>query len=426
MCLISAEATLTNIPIHRTRRFVESEYDPDINVDWDLWSAANLTTEELESTGRNHVTDNLHNYFDVMYTVSLNVGTSSTPYKFIVDTGSSDTWLSGASGFSGELINNVSVHLFFSRGWASCDRDTAKLCISDSICVRVALARCNNIKNIGNAGHYDGLVGLGFASLSHVKEAPTLLQALHSSHYPSLAFSLSLSGRDDHSFITFGDLPEVMGFAHQLSDSAHGKVVLPISTPHYQQHPTRWSVAVNLTVNHHYLDAPMLLDSGSSLICVPASMFRQVLFNVISREHFDQYKCELQGRQILCDCEVPVNTMTFHFSGLDGTKLSIDLGSYELLELLYGKCRLGIISYGMSQFALGDVFLRRVHAVFDPIGLKLMLYSRKRVTGMLTPSQTWFYRVLGFLAGIAFMIMFLRTFVPKSVPVQQDQYMSMQ
>merc|ERR1719410_1588744 len=105
----------------------------------------------------------------------------------------------------------------------------------------------------------------------------------------------------------------------------------------------------------------------------------------------------MPGRPMLCPCGSPVQPLHIAFQGADGNQLNISLTSEDLLMpapaiiIRQGQytpaCSLGIMvgPPALNFWILGDVFLRKVYAVHDVFGRRVMLFSHGSVGGQAHP-----------------------------------------
>lgn len=410
--IISAEATVGRIPIRRIWS-VSSPLDvSEMNIAHPLWK------EKLH-----------HSYIDqmYMYTATLYLGASPTPYEFVVSTLIADTWLIGDCDYDTELVGAPLINVSYGKARITCYALFDRLCLSpDATCISRQAFTYRNV--ISRTNRVYGFLGLGFPQIARNKNGPTILQSLNERFYPQLAFSMVLNSHydDEGSFLIFGNLPDVVGLIQKENDRAPGFVMLPVHPMQGHKNLSWWLTTGTLVFKHQNPEQfPMVLSSETSLLAVPSKHFTRILYSIIPRKHFRQY-CSFNRRlnTTFCDCHVPINSMTIKFHGVDDTELSVNLGSDQLLERYRnGRCLFGVTKRATHLVVLGDVFLRHVHAVYDTVGRKIILYARKSKAP--TTTEIYVYRVIGFLSGISFMIMFLNCFRPvarRTAPQQQDQY----
>merc|ERR1719221_1953787 len=98
--------------------------------------------------------------------------------------------------------------------------------------------------------------------------------------------------------------------------------------------------------------------------------------------------------QVLCQCDTPIQSLTFQLAGKEGQMLSVTLGPDDLLQQV-GKgqfadgstvqmCRVALQqgSPNMPFWILGDVFLRKVYAVHDLRDQQVVLFVQPDAVNM--------------------------------------------
>jgi len=349
----------------------------------------------------------LHNEYDMIYTARAEVGTPPKPIKLVVDTGSSDLWVGQASykakgSSTSQHVSGPSQLLRYGRGQVRGHEVKDRVCI-EALCVRdqtfIAASQVDGIGAVvGPQGLFDGLLGLAYPALAAARGAPTLLEEMAvEGPWKDLAFGLCLrhaaSGED--SFVTFGNLGHVSEEASGCSPNGPG-VLLPVLTVNFQ---AKFWLALGLLSASSAAGAPpgllgqvpMVFDSGTSLIAVPAALFGELVGHLFPRGTLA--RCGTLMGQPACPCDLPVGELKFIFPGENGIELVVTLGREDLLQpvgtaqLPTGEtlevCRLALQPSPPSLpfVILGDVFLRHVYAVHDVRGFKVTLYPQSKPRG---------------------------------------------
>lgn len=364
-----------------------------------LYSSLEISTND-SSWG--DVKTALQNGYDNIYFIAAQVGTPSRNERMIVDTGSSDLWLTSrsynaeASATSTSLEYPV-VTVYYGKGHVSGSEVGDRLCIA-SLCVdnqSFVVARQDSV-GCGSRG-IDGLFPLGLPALA-VSRGTTLLKNLASNgDFTNFSFALSLRHFDEmESSIVIGELQDVLAEA----PSGEG-VALPLLR--FLQRgqpgpPLYWAVATFVSIGPgQRKHLPAILDSGTSLIAVPPAEFLPLLYTMIPGDVLQD--CLFQpGQSLVCPCGIPTQPMHLAFSDPRGKQLNISLTAEDLWSpmpgafyrrdthnelLILPACRFGIMAMprAMPLWLLGEVFLRKVYAVHDVAGLQVILFPQSGVGG---------------------------------------------
>jgi len=346
----------------------------------------------------------LVNGYDIIYFIDAQVGTPAQQERMIVDTGSSDMWLvntsygASASSTSALFDDYPSVTIRYGMGAISGTEVADRVCFA-GLCVNnqsfvLDMKDSMHIRRIT-----DGLLGLAYPELA-VGRGTTLLQNVaDSGPFKDFAFALALRHMDDaeNSSIVIGELRDVLAEA----PSAEG-VSVPLlgfmnAITREPLPPMFWAVAARVSIGPGPpVLLPGVLDSGTSLIAVPGKEYPHLLNALIS----DEYRKDclsFPGQLVLCPCGIPVQPMNFAFKGMNGSLMDISLDSEDLLlptpgllvapspngPVLMKVCRLGVMAGppDLNFWILGDIFLRKVYAVHDVFGRRVVLFPQQREFG---------------------------------------------
>jgi len=343
----------------------------------------------------------LQNGYDNIYFIDAQVGTPGQSERMIVDTGSSDMWLVKTSYGAEASSTSTSVEepvvtIHYGMGAISGSEVTDRVCFA-GLCIDNQAFVLDTNDSMHVEKMTDGLFGLAYPALA-VGRGMTLLQNLQSNGpYKNFTFALSLRHWDDaeNSSIVIGELQDVLMEAPR----AEG-VTLPLlgamsSITGEILPPMWWAVRtlVSIGPGPHVL-LPGVLDSGTSMVVVPEFQYVQLLYALIGAEHLKD--CfTTPGQPLLCPCGTPVQPMNFAFRGTNGSHLNISLTAEDLLlpmpvvVLRHGRrypmqaCRLGLMAGppNLQFWILGDVFLRKVYAVHDVFGRRVMLFPQRVFEG---------------------------------------------
>eukprot|EP00435_Cladocopium_sp_Y103_P066268 s286_g28.t1 len=307
---------------------------------------------------------------DVLYTVEADV--AGTRARLVVDTGSSDIWAkesvltssldSGrAKVRSFELQGEPRVpYLLLKFGVGSVfgvpitvkDFCVAGICVKDQ-----DLVMGLQIKDVLELDTFDGLLGLAFPRDSQDPFGITFLRRLQMTQNKTLSFALLLDSKKP--FIAIGECKELL--------EGHKHHMLPV-------HPldiglTMWTVSMDLNITDLENGKTLLsatgfgaLDSGSTLLVLPAPLFLALTTHLFRAP----VKC-FMGDTILCMCDTDLNDLSFTFG-----EFTVNFTKEELLlPVAEEVCRINIMPMppavrNLPVLILGQTFLRKVYAVFDP------------------------------------------------------------
>jgi hypothetical protein len=332
----------------------------------------------------------LRDISDIMYTGSVSIGTPPQHFTMLFDTGSADLWVISnqasntepkaylnyyQSGQSSTYHANgtkwsIKYGLGTCAGFLSYDDVT----VGGLTANKQLFAEANELsKNFENPREpLDGIVGLGFKSGSTTK-TPTFLDTLHSHGlitHRMFAFSLE-SDHEKGSELILGS-PAASNYQGQL---LWLPVLHNVETSH---RPVAWLVDLDgLVLRSHSSDLKLcgeewgqhqcvaLPDSGTSFLALPEPLFSQFTATLQKARpdcFVDQHK------NILCNDKsvLGMPTLTFTFQDvifeLDGRDYLLSNGQVgvQILALPASATPAQI-----TFVILGDIFLRKVFAVFD-------------------------------------------------------------
>ena len=199
-------------------------------------------------------------------------------------------------------------------------------------------------------GRFDGILGLGYDSISVNKIPPPFYKMLDQGllDEPVFAFYLSDTSSDDSEAI-FGGI-----------DDAHytGKMTkIPLRRKAY------WEVdldAITFGDSTAEIDnTGVILDTGTSLIALPSTLAELLNKEIGAKKSFNgQYTIECDKRDSLPD-------LTFTLTGYNFT-----IGPYDYILEVQGSCISSFMGMDFPEPAgplaiLGDAFLRRWYSVYD-------------------------------------------------------------
>ena len=330
----------------------------------------------------------------------MTLGTPPQSLRFHIDTGSSDLWTNSANSelcqlspeqaaaqnletcsVSGTYNANASstyqyvdsdfLIQYADSSGAQGDYVTDTLRIGGSTLTKLQLG-------VGyNSTSSEGVMGIGYPSLE-IQSANTGAQSY--ANIPQAMVEQGLIQSNAYS-LWLDDLASSTGsilFGGVDTDKYHGSLsTLPIQPEqgaYLEMIVTLTGVSVtqngkNTSMTTTELPAGVLLDSGSTLSYLPASLSQNIYkaFNV-------QYSARVQ--QAFCDCSLAKSTATIDFS-FSGAVISVPLSEMVLqggadaqtssgsLDCTFGILAAPVSKSGGSSFTLGDTFLRSAYVVYD-------------------------------------------------------------
>lgn len=200
-------------------------------------------------------------------------------------------------------------------------------------------------------GRFDGIMGLGYDTISVNKIPPPFYQMLDQGLLDEAVFGFYLSDTNsgDDSEAIFGGINE---------DHFTGKMTkIPLRRKAY------WEVdldAITFGDATAELDnTGVILDTGTSLIALPSTLAELLNKEIGAKKSFNgQYTVECEKRDSLPD-------LTFTLTGYNFT-----IGPYDYILEVQGSCISSFMGMDFPEPAgplaiLGDAFLRKWYSVYD-------------------------------------------------------------
>lgn len=308
------------------------------------------------------------NFLNAQYYSQITIGTPPQEFKVVLDTGSSNLWVpsSSCSSIACYLHNKYDSSASSSykkngsefaiqygsgslEGFVS--RDTVT--IGDIIVKEQLFAEATNEPGLAFAfGRFDGILGLGFDTISVNKISPPFYNMLEQGTLdePVFAFYLGDSTKEgDDSEATFGGV-----------DKSHytGELVnIPLRRKAY------WEVdfdAIAFGDNVAELEnTGVILDTGTSLIALPSTLAELLNKEIgASKSWNGQYTVDCAKRDSLPDLTV---TLTGH---------NFSITAYDYILEVQGSCISAFMGMDFPEpvgplAILGDAFLRKWYSVYD-------------------------------------------------------------
>lgn len=360
------------------------------------------TAEELLKARANFsaLRSELHNAFDSIYTIDAEVGRPAASLRLVADTGSSDLWVLQGGGYAAERSSSAAVvdvrsqTVHYALGMVTGEEIDDRICLA-CVCLQnqslMAVSTTNGFPP-NFAAMFQGLLGLGYPALKQVQGAGRTVVETLSKRWEHFAFGLCLRGNlsAQESFISIGEMSDVTAEGSHCDVKGPG-VVLPVLTMNAEAKfwMAMGGIKVGPTVAAPSMQgqAPMVFDSGSSYINIPAVMFPFFVDALIPMP-FSLFCGTLAG-QMACPCDVPLGVFSLSLPGENGLTMTVTLQREDLLrpaaavQFQNGQqelalCVLTVQPTPMPFILLGDVFLRHVYAVHDVGAQQLTLFPQQQ------------------------------------------------
>mmetsp|Transcript_51129 Transcript_51129/g.119782 ORF Transcript_51129/g.119782 Transcript_51129/m.119782 type:complete len:476 (+) Transcript_51129:65-1492(+) len=347
----------------------------------------------------------LENVHDIVYTINLDIGSPGRRAKLILDTGSSDLWVSplayaASSSRTSNLCRRRSSMLVYGTGQVFGDELCDRVCLADLCVANQSFVAVQRVEHLGPGNvlrDVDGILGLAFPALlmeAGAGKIATFLQSLgKAGAFAHLSFSLVLKAPDQQSMLRLGELQEVKAAA--AAATGHAGIELPVLNPANSHDPLYWMVAGAVAGN----PAPFAVDSGTTLIVAPLDALPMVFSRIMTPMEFQQCKPSQDQPFTTCPCNVQLKPLDFQFIGQNDNVMHIvKLTPEELLGQSYEYegtqwCYLNIQfapTRQMQFWILGTVFMKKVHTVFDVTQQKVYLYPNADTYEMPVGPAGWF------------------------------------
>ncbi|PLB52866.1 aspartic endopeptidase Pep2 [Aspergillus steynii IBT 23096] len=308
------------------------------------------------------------NFLNAQYFSEIEIGTPPQKFKVILDTGSSNLWVPSSecgsiacylhnkydsSASSSHKKNGSEFEIRYGSGSLSgyVSQDTVK--IGDLEIKDQLFAEATSEPGLAFAfGRFDGILGLGFDTISVNKIVPPFYSLLDQDLLDEAVFAFYLGDANkegDSSEVTFGGVDE----DHYTGDL----IKIPLRRKAY------WEVdfdAVALGDNVAELEnTGVILDTGTSLIALPSTLAELLNKEIGAKKGFSgQYSVECDKRSSLPD-------LTFTLSGHNFT-----ITPYDYTLEVQGSCISAFTGMDFPEpvgplAILGDAFLRKWYSVYD-------------------------------------------------------------
>ncbi|KAI1084443.1 acid protease [Whalleya microplaca] len=326
-----------------------------------------ITRSARDSSGRPNSISANKQAGGLFYTITLGFGTPAQTLSVDIDTGSAELWINPICKTAGDSLCNSFPHFNSSNSSSFNDLGVTSSITYGSGAVDIQYGEdhvyagwaniSSQVFGIANQSQnlVIGILGLGPPSKDfEFGRRSSLLESLVTQGLiNSRAFSLDLQDLDSNdSSIIFGgvDTKKYTGRLEKLTTD----------TGRYEINMTSLSMSFSNGTTTSFLreeNAPVLLDSGTSVCAFPSAIFEAV------QHAFPGAAAGNQPGDHLFDCAVGQMTGGLDFE-FGSTVIRVPYKNFLLPTNEDGKCSLAISSID-GQGVLGDPFLRSAYVVFD-------------------------------------------------------------
>jgi len=310
-----------------------------------------------------------------------NITVGGIDYPIQLDTGSSDLWIKGqTTPLPNVQQTSTTYNLTYAIGWAYGHVAYAPVNFAGLSVPKQALLDVSMAQDPALGYGADGIVGLGFTSLSTID---AIVNASSASSGRSLLYNLFNTNPNEPNFLAFllqrstDAYDEVQGtFSIGEYDPQHAEVANMTSIPTWPMNsPKRWNVLLDAVIVGGQIVMPtttvvgapsnkavVLLDSGSSFTYAPKPICDAIYSNVTGA----QYDASLGQWVVPCDYEID---MALQIGGqvLPLHPLDVTPTGVSDATTCVGSFIPQTVSVGAGQFdwLIGDNFLRSVYSIYD-------------------------------------------------------------
>lgn len=372
LAVSSAFAAEDNLVRIKMNKIADEDFTQSFIAKEAALMALSVSKENRKLRGKSE-SEIVKDYQNAQYFAEVEIGTPSQKFNVIMDTGSSNLWVPVEGGSCGksplpfnlpfiqkkDKFNTKTSSTFkpldeifkirYGSGAVSgvYGQDTVQLG-QDLAISGQDFATIDNCGGMGIAylmGKFDGIMGLGFDSIS-VGHKPTVFSnAISQSVVEKPMFSFYLGNQHDGE-LTFGgyDKNHFEGDLHWV----------PLS------HATYWQVSTSSIKMGSYSNTnnQAIVDSGTSLMVGPTAEVAKIA-EVVGASKM------LLSPAYMVDCNTEIPDFVVSIDGKDYTIPGNDLR----LNGAGGKCMFAMqgmdFRAGGPQWILGDVFMRKYYTVFD-------------------------------------------------------------
>ncbi|CAG8972594.1 hypothetical protein HYALB_00005363 [Hymenoscyphus albidus] len=329
--------------------------------------------EEMFKSSSVQTEGNLHpvpvsNFLNAQYFSEITIGTPPQTFKVVLDTGSSNLWVPSSecgsiacylhtkydsSSSSTYKKNGTEFEIRYGSGSLSGFVSEDVMTIGDLKVKSQLFAEATNEPGLAFAfGRFDGILGLGFDTISVNKIVPPFYNMVEQGLLDEPVFAFYLGDANSE-----GDESEAV-FGGVNKDHYTGKITeIPLRRKAY------WEVdldAITFGDSTAELDnTGVILDTGTSLIALPSTLAELLNKEIGAKKGYNgQYSIECEKRSSLPD-------MAFTLSGYN-----FSITPYDYILEIQGSCISSFMGMDFPEpvgplAILGDAFLRKWYSVYD-------------------------------------------------------------
>ncbi|KAH8106150.1 acid protease [Cristinia sonorae] len=321
----------------------------------------------------------IQNVHDLIYMTNITVG--GNDYVVQIDTGSSDLWIKGSRfPLPNSHPTTISRNVSYGIGWAN---GTVSYAAVEFAGIKISQQAFLDVYNVDNpliSYDADGLVGLGFTSLSTID---ALVNQTGASSGRSLLYNAFAQNPDEPNYITFA-----LQRVSDPDDDVEGAFTIGETAPEYasimntppiptfpENSPTRWNVLLDgLIVNNKQVSvtstvtgapsnkAVVLLDTGTSYSYSSVEICNAI-YGGVPGAHFESrigqwiVPCEAE-----IDIALQIGGRLFPLHPLDVTPASISDPTRCFGTFIPQPVAVGV---GDFDWLIGDNVLRSAYTLYD-------------------------------------------------------------
>jgi hypothetical protein len=319
-------------------------------------------SDEVKADAHNEV---IHNYKNAQYYGTISVGSPGQSFRVVFDTGSSNLWVPSAKckGCGGRFLfrhnkfnqsasgtyvaSQAPFNIRYGSGPVSGVFGEDTVNVEGVTVEKQKLGLISNAKGLGLAyllGKFDGIVGLGFASLS-IGKVPTFFDnAVSQGRLDDAVFGFYL-GNDQNGELSIGGVDET-----KFTGDFH---TVPLLSA------TWWEIELESIDSNTNISSKTtaIVDSGTSLITGPPAEVRALAKSVGARRMLTgQYVIDCGKVDTMPDIIFILGGKAFTFKGTDLVLRSGKTCLFGFMELTIPKG---------PKWILGDYFMRKYYTKFD-------------------------------------------------------------
>lgn len=332
-----------------------------------LETKSRILSESDERLG-DHDNEVIHNFRNTQYYGTLSVGTPPQSFRVVFDTGSSNLWVPSSTCRSCGLRFILKKNKFNANSSKTFVASKAPFQIrygsgpvsglfaEDTVTVesikvdQQKLGLIDNARGLGlmyKMAKFDGIIGLGFSSLS-IGKVPTFLDnAMKSGKLDEPVFGFYLGSNDADGELSIGGVDET-----KIKGDFH---TVPLLSATY------WEIEVDSIDSDVNIASKTtaIVDSGTSLITGPSKEVRALAQSVGARRMLTgQYRIDCGKVDTMPDITFLIADKSFTFKG---NELVMKAGN----TCLFGFMELNMKNGNAPKWILGDFFMRKYYVKFD-------------------------------------------------------------